>query len=299
MLGNSLTPLRRRKATPPVFRLAHLSDPHLPSPQGLGPLGELASKRTLSRLSWRRKHRQHDPAVLAALVADIQAHAPDHVAVTGDLTNFATPHEFTAARAWLETLGAAADVTVSPGNHDALVAEGHAARFATFGPWFGDEAQAVFPQVRRRGPLAIVNLCSAIATPPLFASGRLGADQLGRLGQVLDELKGLTRVVLVHHPVGAGVVSRRKALSDAPALREVLARHGAELILHGHAHEPVFGAVAGIPVLGVPSASSPAGFKHAPARWHLIEVDGADIQVTARGVHGEIGRYRLNAGTAA
>ncbi|MET0272965.1 MAG: metallophosphoesterase [Phenylobacterium sp.] len=282
-----------------MFRLAHLSDPHLPSPLGLGPLGELLSKRTLSRLSWRRKHRQHDPAVLAALVADLKAQAPDHVAVTGDLTNFSTPGEFAAARAWLETLGPTTEVTVSPGNHDALVARGHARRFETFHPWFGDESGPDFPQVRRRGPVALVNLCSAIATPPLFASGRLGADQLGRLGQVLDELKGLTRIVLVHHPVGAGVVSRRKALSDAPALREVLARHGAELILHGHAHEPVFGAVAGIPVLGVPSASSPAGFKHAPARWHLIEIEAGHIQVTARGVTGELGRYRLSAGIAA
>jgi 3',5'-cyclic AMP phosphodiesterase CpdA len=270
---------------------------------GLGPIGELASKRTLSRLSWRRKHLQHDPAVLAAVVADIQAQAPDHLAITGDLTNFATPREYAAARAWLAGLGPTADVTVSPGNHDALVAKGHDARFESFQPWFGDDASAEFPQVRRRGPVALVNLSSAVATPPLFATGRLGEAQLGRLGAILDGLKGWVRIVLVHHPVAAGVVSRRKALSDAPALREVLARHGAELVLHGHAHEAVFGTVAGIPVLGVPSASSPAGLKHAAARWHMIEVEAGALQVIARGVDaagavGELGRYRLSARAA-
>ena len=80
-----------------MFRLAHLSDPHLPSPAGMGPLREWASKRTLSRLSWRRKHYEHDPAVLAALTADIAAHSPDHIALTGDLTNFSTPVEYAAA----------------------------------------------------------------------------------------------------------------------------------------------------------------------------------------------------------
>lgn len=284
-----------------MFRLAHLSDPHLPSPTGLGPLAELASKRTLSRLAWRRKRMQHDPAVLAAMVADLKAQAPDHVAITGDLTNFATAAEFAAAKAWLQALGPAREVTVSPGNHDALVSAGDAARAATLGPWFGDQAGG-FPQVRRRGPVALVNLCSAIATPPLFASGRLGEAQLSRLSQALDELgrAGLFRVVLLHHPVGAGVVSRRKALVDAAALREVLKRQGAELVLHGHAHEAVFGRVGAIPVLGVPSASSPAGPGHAAARWHMIEIEGGAMQVIARGIDaagavGELGRYVLPA----
>lgn len=292
-----------------MFRLAHLSDPHLPSPDGLGPLRELISKRTLSRLAWRKKHRQHDPAVLAALTADIAAYGPDHIALTGDLTNFSTPAEYAAARTWLATLGPPADVTLSPGNHDALVAEGHAGRMATLSPWFGDDEAADFPHLRRRDGVALVNLCSAVPTPPFFAGGRLGEAQLHRLGGALDRLgrEGLFRVVMLHHPPVAGVVSRRKALEDAAALREVLERHGAELVLHGHAHEAVFSAAAGphgpIPVIGVPSASSPHGFHHAAARWHAIEIDTkqrpAAVRVIARGLDRrtgvvvELGRYGL------
>jgi len=274
-------------------------------------LWELASKRTLSRLAWRRKRRWHDPAVLAAIAADIAAYGPDHIALTGDLTNFATPGEFAAARAWLETLAPAAAVTVSPGNHDALVSYGQADRFASLAPWFGDDDGGGFPRVRRRGPVAIVNLSSAIATPPLFAGGTLGRDQIGRLGEVLGALgrEGVIRIVLLHHPPGAGVVSGRKALADASALRVVLARHGAELVLHGHAHEAVFCVMAGprgaIPVLGVPSASSPVGSPHAAARWHAIEFDAQGaIRVIARGLDRqgggivELGRYLLPAATS-
>ena len=148
-----------------MFRLAHLSDPHLPPPAGSAAPGELVSKRTLSRLAWRRKRRGHDPRVLAAITADIAAFGCDHVAVTGDLTNFSTGAEFAAARTWLATLGPASDVTVSPGNHDALVAQEEDQRFAGLAPWVGDDGAEGFPYVRRRGEVALVNLCSAAPTP--------------------------------------------------------------------------------------------------------------------------------------
>src|SRR5262249_36749995 len=104
-----------------MISLAHLSDPHLgplPTPR----LSELASKRVLGFVNWTRKRRLlHRPEVLDALVADLKAQSADHIAVTGDLANISLPQEFIAARAWLDRLGAAHDVTVVPGNHDAYV----------------------------------------------------------------------------------------------------------------------------------------------------------------------------------
>lgn len=293
-----------------MFRLAHFSDPHLSPPPGAArafaaPLAEVFSKRTLSRLAWRRKQRQHDPAVLAALAADIKAYDPDHIALTGDLTNFSARTEIEAACGWLPTLGAAACVTVSPGNHDALVMEGLAQRFAMLAPWFGDGAEPAFPHVRRRGEVAIVNLCTAFPTAPLLASGLLGGAQLAALAQILADLQreGLFRIVLLHHPPLAGVVSRRKALQDSDALRTVLLGQGAELVLHGHGHETVFGAAPGpagpIPVLGVASASMPLGQHHAPARWNAIEIaKDRSVTVIARGLgptgdFAELGRFVL------
>ena len=59
--------------------------------------------------------------MLDALVADMQAQRPDHIAVTGDLVNLALEAEFTPAQAWLESVGTPQRVTVVPGNHDAYV----------------------------------------------------------------------------------------------------------------------------------------------------------------------------------
>ena len=285
-----------------IFRLAHLSDPHLPPPPGAFRLRDVASKRLLSRIAWRRKRKVHRPEVLAALVADLQAHAPDHVAITGDLTNFASEAEVDAATLWLRSLGPAETVTVSPGNHDALVGESAQGRFAPWTAWLGDDEEAAFPQVRLRGPVALFNLCSAVPTAPHLATGRLGAQQLEKLDALLTDPAYADRfkVVLLHHPPNAGAVSSRKALEDQADLRAVLARRGADLVLHGHAHESLTATVPGpdgkaIPVLGVPSASAWSG-GHSPARWHALEIEerdgGFSLRVIARGLDPETGGIR-------
>ncbi|NQE64906.1 metallophosphoesterase [Caulobacter sp. RHG1] len=288
-----------------IYRIAHLSDPHLPPPAGAFGWKDVFTKRLLSRIAWRKKRKVHRPEILAALVADLKAAAPDHVVISGDLTNFASHTEIAAATAWLQSLGPANDLTVSPGNHDALAGVGGPERFAPWTPWLGDAGETVFPQVRVRGPAAIFNLCSAVPTAPHLATGRLGEDQLQRLDTALADpaYADLFRIVVLHHPPHKGAVSKRKALDDQEALRAVLAKHGADLILHGHAHEALVGSVPGpngsaIPVLGVPSASAkPSG--HSPARWHSIEIEGQHARIVVRGIEpgreglAELGRYSL------
>ncbi len=285
----------------PRFRLVHISDPHLPPPTGALRGRDVASKRLLSAIAWRRKRAEHQPAVLEALIADVRAHAPDHVALTGDLTNFATPAEVAAARAWLQALGDPSHVTVSPGNHDALVGARDHARFAPWREWLGDDAEIAFPAVRERGPLALINLCSATPTAPWLATGRLGGDQLDRLAATLEALRrrDLFRVLMLHHPPTAGIVSGRKALVDAEPLRAIIAAHGVDLVLHGHAHEAAISALPGpdgpIPVLGTPSASAVGAGRHPPARWHAIEFGPAPadrgLRITARGLSKATGRF--------
>ncbi len=294
-----------------IFRIAHLSDPHLPPPKGAFGWRDIASKRLLSRIAWRRKHREHQPDVLAAIVADIKAYAPDHIALTGDLTNFASTVEVEAARLWLSALGASDRITLSPGNHDALVGGQGPERSAPWADWLGDDGVTAFPQVRLRGRVAIFNLCSAVPTAPHLATGRLGQAQLTRLDALLADPahRDHFRVVLIHHPPIRGAVSTRKSLDDLDALREVLARRGADLVLHGHAHEGLVATTPGpegaaIPVLGAPSASAMGRGKHPAARWHAIEIDrdeaGATlVRVIARGLDSqtgqvtELGRYVL------
>jgi len=286
---------------------AHISDPHLPLPPGLPrPLSRLAGKRLLGFLSWRSgRHRRHLPAVLSALCADIATHAPDHLLVTGDLVNIALPAEFEAARHWLEGIGDPADVTVIPGNHDASVTLPWRDGLGRWEPWMTSDdhrdpaTDDRFPVVRRRGAVGFVNLSSAVPTAPLLASGRLGRAQIERAAEALAALRrdGLFRVVAVHHPPAAGVVGARKGLDDHRDFAAMLAAAGAELVVHGHCHHAHFTWLPGprgpVPVVGVPSASSPRSARGRHARWHLYRVAPVDggwrLTLTVRGIAAEGG----------
>lgn len=255
----------KRDGMTDFLTLAHLSDIHLPPPRPY--LGSFCVKRLLGIASWyAARRRQHLAETVAAIVADIQSQAPDHIAVTGDLVNLGLAWEHAAAARWLATLGPPARVTAIPGNHDIYADMADAqgiGRWRSFAT--GDEAaasgEAAFPFVRCLGNVALIGLNSAIPTPPFRANGRLGADQLRRLGEILASLgtANLVRVVLIHHPPLPGQTGALRALQDANDLVEVLSRHGAELVLHGHNHCAMLaftdGPVRPIPVVGVPSAS--------------------------------------------
>jgi 3',5'-cyclic AMP phosphodiesterase CpdA len=263
-----------------MFTLAHLSDIHLgPLPRARGI--ELISKRITGYINWRRsRHLIHDRAALDKLTADLQKQKPDHIAVTGDIANIALPEEFTAGRAWLESLGTPEIVTAIPGNHDVYVRSGAARAAAEWGAFMRGDDGGSFPFARKRGPLALIGLNSGVATAPFRATGRLGAAQLAALPAMLDRLKeeGLFRVVLIHHPP-VSAAGRSKRLVDAALLLAVLARHGAELLLHGHDHLHMLNwlpgpAGANVPAVGVHSASAAPAHSPDPAAYHLFNVSG-------------------------
>ncbi len=245
-----------------MFRLAHLSDLHIGPLPPVAPR-DLLGKRLFGYLSWRwRRHRVYRQEVLEVLRRDLLTIGPDHIAITGDLINIALPAEFGQAAAWLRTLGPPEQISVIPGNHDALVRIAHDVSLAQWADYMAsDDGGSGFPYLRRRGPLALIGLSTAIATLPGFATGRLGSTQLEALDRMLEALnrEGRCRVVLLHHPPLAVARGWRRGLIDAEAFRRVVSRHGAELILHGHEHVPISGEIPGpggpIPVAGVPSAS--------------------------------------------
>jgi 3',5'-cyclic AMP phosphodiesterase CpdA len=274
-----------------MFVLAHLSDPHLgpiPTPR----FSELINKRGLGLINWyRKRHRHHRGDVLDSILADMKRQAPSHIAVTGDLVNISLPAEFTRATDWLAQVGTPDDVTLVPGNHDAYIrrAAGFAAQH--WGdymrgdlhppPQAGAGSEGAFPFVRRRGPLAMIGLTTSLPTGPFMATGRLGAEQLARLGDILAALsrEPVFRVVLIHHPPTPNRGHHMKRLADAPALRAILTQHGAELLLHGHNHEQqtmwLDGPRGRIPAVGVPSASAIISTHDEPAAYNLYAIGGA------------------------
>ena len=275
-----------------MFVLAHLSDPHLaplPRPRVL----ELVGKRATGYVNWRRKRQLvHRSDVLGRIVADLKQQAPDHIAVTGDLVNIAIAAEFKPARGFLESLGSAREVTLVPGNHDAYVRTGIGYSQLHWDAYMRGDDGGSFPFLRRRGPLALIGLSSAVPTAPFMATGRLGGEQITRLGELLERCAGSFRVVMIHHPPASKPSRRFKRLLDGPAFRAALARHGAELVIHGHDHERALihldGPQRPIPVVGVPSASEASPGEHDPAGYNLYRIEGDNgawrCEVVSRGL---------------
>ena len=263
-----------------MFVLAHISDPHL-APLPRPHWSELMGKRATGFLNWHRKRRLiHRAEVLARVTADLQASTPDHITVTGDLVNISAAGEYAPARAWLESLGTSADVSLVPGNHDVYVRGASAHLRSHWGEFMRDDdiRNVGFPFLRRRGPLALIGLSSAVATAPFMATGRLGGEQIARLAQALDRCarEELFRVVLIHHPPVSSARRHFKRLVDGREFCAVLAQHGAELVLHGHDHVHSLVHLEGpqrpIPVVGAPSASQAPRPGHDPAGYNLCRI---------------------------
>jgi 3',5'-cyclic AMP phosphodiesterase CpdA len=289
------------------FTIAHISDVHLSPIEGFHPR-YWNVKRALGYLNWHRGRRWiHERPIADEIAADALRHEPDHVVVTGDLANLGLPAEYDAAFSWLAGLGPPERVSVVPGNHDIYTARMHGAscieRWRDFmesnppGSEIVGKCAMRFPYVRIFGGIAIIGLNSAVPTPPFVAAGRVGGEQLARLARVLHACsdKGLTRLILIHHPPLPGLAPPRRALEDAAALARVLDEYGAELVLHGHNHRDMLNwrqrTRGHIPVVGVASGSASKPHKNeTPARYNLIRVKGrgprAEIEVRVRGVAG-------------
>ena len=191
--------------------------------------------------------------------------------MTGDLVNLGLPEEFLRAAEWLHHLGPpGAGSPPFPAITTPMCGCTRSAAPRHWRPYMESNAagEALFPTpperfpfVRRFGDVALIALSSAIPTMPFIAAGKVGiaaarvprrrARPLGR--------EGLFRVVLIHHPPLRAQAGWHRGLRDAEEGHQDFARHGAELVLHGHNHAQTVHeldtATGPAFVVGVPSAS--------------------------------------------
>jgi 3',5'-cyclic AMP phosphodiesterase CpdA len=256
------------------------------------------NKRALGTLNLLvNRTRKHKMELLEALRQDMRAQAPDHLALTGDLSNVSLPGEWRAALAWIDTCGLEpAAISVIPGNHDAYVEGVVASReferlfaaYMTHDLDAGEGARPDYPYVQIRDGIAFVGVSSSVATGDSGAWGQVGDAQLARLEAALTApaLSGKTRVVLIHHPPVRQKHGEERNLRDRAALAAVLARVGADLVLHGHDHQDEHTQLPGpdgkpIPIIGGGSASY-TGSAERRSRYNLFEIEGGHITLITR-----------------
>ena len=287
-----------------MFRLAHVTDLHFRNFAGAR-LRDFFGKRAIGALNLglirRRKYRME---LLAALGDDLRARPHDHLVMSGDLGNVSLPSEWRSARSWIERTGATAEnATVIPGNHDAYVKE--VVVSGAFEQLFAAYQSADlrleadgYPFARLRGEIALVCANTCVPTGDLGAWGRLGDAQLRRIEALLaaPEVRARFRVLVIHHPPVMHRPPENRNLCDRAKLVEVLARVGAELVVHGHDHRDEFAELAGpdgrrIPVVGAGSASY-AGSADRCSRYNVYQIDGPRVDMLTYAYDSATGSYR-------
>jgi 3',5'-cyclic AMP phosphodiesterase CpdA len=173
----------------------------------------------------------------------------------------------------------------------------------SWGAWMTGDGQNApadrhaFPYMRVRGKVALIGVSSARATAPFMANGFFREDQSHRLGTMLDKAakQGLFRIVMIHHPPVRGAVAQHKRLFGIGNFQKTISRHGAELILHGHSHDPTLYWIGGkgkqtVPAVGVAAGGQSIGGQHPAAQWNLLEISGEPeswaVRLIRRGLSG-------------
>ena len=175
------------------------------------------------------------PLVAEALVALAMQQRPDLLVLSGDITQRARPAQFSAARAFMDRLGA--PMLAVPGNHDiplfdlwTRLRHPYAAHVVAFG--------ADLEPVHASPDLMVV--CVNTTRPWRHKHGEVSAQQIERVAQILANA-GTTqlRVVVVHQPIAVTRTQETPNLlrGHAAALQRWSAA-GADIVMGGHIHLP-------------------------------------------------------------
>ncbi len=299
MTGAALHPKLR------PMRLVHLSDIHYLARMDVPP-ARFANKRLTGWLNLVLfRSFQHDSGMLGRIVEAVRAASPDHIAVTGDLTNLSLGVEFADLRLMLDKIGLGPDrITVIPGNHDRYTrgADRSNRIRAYLDPYMrGDPpGGGDFPAVRVREGVAVIGMDSCYARMPFLAGGRIGISQSARLESLLSrtDVQRSFPVILIHHPPyvwsSRPLAIKIRGLPDYPLLYRSLGDRNA-LVLHGHIHRNMYHIADGAGgaswrIVGVASATRHG--RLAPymlSTFHVFDVDRSGVR--------SIERYTLDPST--
>jgi 3',5'-cyclic AMP phosphodiesterase CpdA len=261
--------------------IAHCSDLHLLSLAGARVRDFLGKRLTGGANLLLNRSGKFPVEVARALVDDINAHSPAHVVISGDLTNLAFSGEFALVGRVIAKLALpTTEITVVPGNHDyyarSTTREDHFTRLLQ--PYLRGDLQpgpGYFPFARLRDGLAVIALTTALPTAPLMATGTVGRRQLRMAEQLLtaEACRDRFRLLVLHHAPLPLHVHWHNRLTDAAELRELLARTGAELVVHGHLHRALRQTTPG-PGCEIPVVGAGSGTWISRAQYNLYAIEG-------------------------
>jgi 3',5'-cyclic AMP phosphodiesterase CpdA len=233
--------------------------------------------------------------------------APTAIVVSGDHCQRARAGEFQRARAFFRYASRFAPVHTVPGNHDVqwwreplglpLLGRARYSKYRRYvsgdlGPTLSVDSALICGVVSAHG-LHALSLTWNLRD--LTVKGHLPRRELERAARVFAAGDGAAlRVLVLHHNVLKGRLSRRWGLARPAAALEGIARSGAELVLCGHDHEEGIGLIergGRRVVVSTAGTLSTRSRGKRPSSFNVVRVSREVIRVEIHRFHAGKGRF--------
>jgi 3',5'-cyclic AMP phosphodiesterase CpdA len=213
------------------------------------------------------------------------------LAVSGDLTQRARHGEFQAAHLFIHRQRARTPVIVVPGNHDIqwwrspLSLLGERRKYAKYTRYFGADLRPVLevPGAVIAGALSSYGVAFGSLTlkvRDVAVKGHLPKSETNRVKKIFDAVPpGVARVMVFHHNVLAGGLSRRMGLARWRSAHKRLLATGADVILSGHDHQEGAGQVEGSLAVSTAGTHSSRVRGGRPSVFNLVKIDAQAIHI--------------------
>lgn len=247
---------------------------------------------TLVQISDLHFGRDVDLDQVRALEALVPGLAPTAIVLAGDLTQRARHGELQCALGFAERLGRAAPTLVVPGNHDVewwrtpMDVLGVRRRYTKFRQYFGEELS---PALELPGLVMASALTSHGVTwksltwkfwRDTAVKGHLPLSEIERARARLARAPaGALKVLVMHHNVLRGAISRRMGLARWRVAQRRIAAAGADLVLCGHDHQEGAALLDGRVVVSTSSTHTARTRGHRPSAFNVVRADAGSISV--------------------
>jgi 3',5'-cyclic AMP phosphodiesterase CpdA len=210
--------------------------------------------------------------------------------VSGDLSQRARHGEFQAAHAFLHRLRSHTPVLVVPGNHDIewwrspLGLFGTERKYRKYARYFGDLTPVVeVPGAIIAGALSSYGVAFGSLTWNLrdvAVKGHLPPGETERITAIFAGAPPqAARVLVFHHNVLPGALSRRMGLARWRSVHRRLLATGADLVLCGHDHQEGAGQIEGALAVSTSGTHSSRSRGGRPSVFNLVKVDARAVHI--------------------
>lgn len=240
----------------------------------------------------------HRPEVASGVLRLVEDRQPDLVALSGDLTQRAKPHQFRQARRWVDQIPV--PVVVVPGNHDVPLYRFWERFLNPYGAYRRNFASDLEPVYCDDEVLAVgVNTAYGWT----FTGGRIRLSRLLEVCELVERApEALFKVVIAHHhlipPPNFG---SQRVLINAWEAVDLFSDVGVDLVLSGHHHQTYIGSSeefyprgrAPVVILhsGTTTSSRGRGGERDKNTCNWIEVEDEAMRVSHLRWHSELGRF--------